>query len=254
MPKINVYLPDALAERVRQARLPISRICQSALTQALDGADRAAHDAVAEVALPEPVELTPPPNHHVAAILRQSYEVATLRGSGLVEPIDLLQAFLDEGESLVLNSLELLGFPAASIQSSIDAALGGRPGRVGIPRQPTGETVATLGGDARTTLRVAAAQATEHASSTVTGSHLLLGLIADTGTAGAALRGAGVTEVVTPAVLSALYYGATLGRLTTDRDADTASLRIMMFDVLERLDRLQSQLGGAEERRRPPAG
>ncbi|BCB89931.1 hypothetical protein Psuf_072440 [Phytohabitans suffuscus] len=99
MPKINVYLPDALADRVRDARLPVSRICQVALTRALDGADSAAHEEPADLTLPEPIDLTPPPNHHVAAILRQSYDSAAARGSAAVETIDILQAFLDEGRA-----------------------------------------------------------------------------------------------------------------------------------------------------------
>ncbi|MFI7079511.1 Clp protease N-terminal domain-containing protein [Micromonospora sp. NPDC049903] len=249
MPKINVYLPDALAERVRQARLPVSRICQTALTQALDGADRSAQDAVADLALPEPVDLAPPPNHHVAAILRQAYDVAAARGSAVVEPVDLLQAFLDEGESLVLNAVELLGFPAASIQAAIDGAVDRRPGRSRASRRNGGATPPTLGTGARTTLTTAASQAAAHGSATIAGSHLLLGLTTDDGTAGAVLRDVGVTEVVTPAVLSALYYGATFGRVATDRDADTASLRIMMFDVLERLDRLHHQIAAPAPRR-----
>ncbi|MEU5549714.1 Clp protease N-terminal domain-containing protein [Micromonospora sp. NPDC047793] len=249
MPKINVYLPDALAERVRQARLPVSRICQAALAQALDGADRAAHDAVADLALPEPVDLAPPPNHHVAAILRQAYDVAAARGAALVEPVDLLQAFLDEGESLVLNAVELLGFPAASIQAAIDGAVGRRPGGAHTPRRNGGVTPPALSADARTTVTTAATQAAAHGSATIAGSHLLLGLMTDDGTAGTVLRDVGVTKVVTPAVLSALYYGATFGRVTTDRDADTASLRIMMLDVLDRLDRLHHQITGPAQRR-----
>lgn len=35
MPKVNVYLPDSLAAAARQAGLPISEICQRALTVAL---------------------------------------------------------------------------------------------------------------------------------------------------------------------------------------------------------------------------
>jgi len=33
MPKVNVYLPDDLAERVKQLAVPISATCQQALTQ-----------------------------------------------------------------------------------------------------------------------------------------------------------------------------------------------------------------------------
>src|SRR5689334_2766776 len=35
MPKINVYLPDELAEAVKEAGLPVSAICQRALEQAV---------------------------------------------------------------------------------------------------------------------------------------------------------------------------------------------------------------------------
>ncbi|MDQ1521366.1 MAG: hypothetical protein QOI55_2439, partial [Actinomycetota bacterium] len=35
MPKINVYLPDDLAEAVREARIPVSAVCQRALEDAL---------------------------------------------------------------------------------------------------------------------------------------------------------------------------------------------------------------------------
>ena len=43
MPKINVYLPDALAEAVKEAQLPVSSICQAALESAVQKV-LAAHD------------------------------------------------------------------------------------------------------------------------------------------------------------------------------------------------------------------
>ncbi|GAA2050607.1 Clp protease N-terminal domain-containing protein [Polymorphospora rubra] len=243
MPKVNVYLPDALADRVREARLPISRICQAALTRALDGTDGMTRSADAETPLPEPIGLTPQPNHHVAAILRQSHDIAAGRGAATVEPVDILQAFLDEGESLVWNAVELLGFPAASIQAAIDDVLGDRAGSAGEPRPAT----PMLADGSRRVLSVAAAEAARHGSAVTTGSHLLLGLIADTGTAGEVLRNLGLTKVITPDVLSALYYGAAYGQLRLERDTDTTALRIMMLDVLDRLDRLQQQVA-------PPGG
>jgi len=247
VPKVNVYLPDALADRVREARLPVSRICQAALTQALE-AGGAAVESTAALALPEPLQLTPPPNHHVAAILRQSYDAAAARGSATVETVDLLQAFLDEGESLVLNTVELLGVPAAAIQSGIDAAVGRRPAPRGRPRQRQGgqdprRAAPSLSAGAHAALAVAAAQAAAHGSAATTGSHLLLGLLRDTGTAGEVLRAAGVAEVATPAVLSALYYGVSFGRLRLDRDTDAAWLRTMLHDVVDRLDRIEHRLG-----------
>ena len=35
MPKINVYLPDELAVAVKEAQVPVSAICQSALERAV---------------------------------------------------------------------------------------------------------------------------------------------------------------------------------------------------------------------------
>ncbi|WP_089156412.1 Clp protease N-terminal domain-containing protein [Micromonospora sp. NBS 11-29] len=239
MPKVNVYLPDALADRVREARLPISRICQTALTQALDGSQGAAHDTPAAVEQPAGITLDPPANHHVAAILHQAWETATARGSATVEPTHLLRAFLNEGESLVLNTIELLGFRTATIQAALEQA--DRP--TGPPS--SAEPIASTGTHA--VLSAAAAQATAHSSTATTGSHLLHGLIADQGTAGQVLRITGVTEVITPAVLSALYYGVAFGRMVPDRDTDTAVLRVMMHDVLDRLDRMGKLL--ATERR-----
>ncbi|MFJ8688932.1 Clp protease N-terminal domain-containing protein [Micromonospora wenchangensis] len=245
MPKINVYLPDALADRVRQARLPISRICQVALTQTLDGSRNARYDAPAELVLPEPVDLTPPPNHHVAAILRQSYDVAGAYGAATVRTIDVLQAFLDEGESLVLNTVELLGFPVAAIQAAIRDATGTRTTAAGPDHPSTGGNAPTMATGTRTALAVAATQAHAHGSAVTTGSHLLLGLIEDPGSAGQVLRKVGVTEAITPAVLSALFHGFTFGRMHLGRDADSAALRSMMLTLIERIDQLQRQLAAA---------
>src|SRR3954452_13836970 len=35
MPKVNIYLPDALAEAVKDAQVPVSAICQAALEKAV---------------------------------------------------------------------------------------------------------------------------------------------------------------------------------------------------------------------------
>ncbi|MGX1616907.1 Clp protease N-terminal domain-containing protein [Micromonospora chalcea] len=236
MPKVNVYLPDALADRVRDARLPVSRICQTALTQALDGAVGATHETPTTRALPAGLTLTPPANHHVAAILHQAYALASAAGASTVEPVHLLRAFLDEGESLVLNTVELLGFPAATIR----AALGETPAAAATPTDPVTSPAALA------VLAAAAEQATAHASAVTTGSHLLLGLLRDDGEAGDALRRTGVTAVVTPAALSALYHGVAFGRMLPGRDADTTVLRVMMHDVLDRLDRLQKRLDATD--------
>ncbi len=44
MPKINVYLPDELAAAVKEADLPVSAICQTALQKAVRDVTSAARD------------------------------------------------------------------------------------------------------------------------------------------------------------------------------------------------------------------
>ncbi|UED87524.1 Clp protease N-terminal domain-containing protein [Streptomyces profundus] len=242
MPKINVYLPDGLADRVREARLPISRICQIALTQALETVGAAAEWGASDSALLEPLALTPPPNHHVALILRQSYEAATARGSAEVDTADVLQAMLDEGESVALTTVERLGFPRALIGEALEhAAATHRAEATAVPpaRRPAGASQPGLSAGTRTALTRGADQATEHGSDLTTASHLLLGLILDAGPAGEAMRRSGVADTVTPAVLSALYFGVSFGRIRLERDSEDAWLRSRLADITDRLDRIE---------------
>lgn len=239
MPKVNVYLPDALADRVREARLPVSRICQIALTQALESAGDVAGFAPEDPGLPEPAGLTPPPNHHVAQTLRQAYDAARARGSAEVDTADILQALLDEGESLALNAIELLGFSRASIQSALTEAVGAHRS---AGADPAAGEAPTLAAGARAALAVGAAQAAEHGSGITTASHLLLGLIQDPGPAGDAMRLSGVAATVTPAVLSAFYYGVSFGRIQLDRDAEGAWLRGTLADITDRLGRIEHRI------------
>lgn len=238
MPKVNVYLPDTLADRVREARLPVSRICQVALTQALESAGDVAGFVPGDPGLPGAAGLTPPPNHHVAQTLRQAFDAAGARGSAEVDTGDILQALLDEGESLALNAIELLGFPRASIRSALKQAIGSH--RTAAAADAAATPALTTG--ARAALAVGAAQAAEHGSDATTASHLLLGLIQDDGPAGEAMRLAGVAETVTPATLSAFYYGVSLGRIRLEGDAEETWLRSTLTDVAGRLARIEDRL------------
>ncbi|WP_198663923.1 Clp protease N-terminal domain-containing protein [Jiangella endophytica] len=239
MPKVNVYLPDALADRVREARLPVSRICQVALTQALESTGDVAGFSPVDPGLPGWAGLTPPPNHHVAQMLRQAYDAARARGAAEVDTGDILQALLDEGESLALNAVELLGFPRASIRGALKQAIGSHrtaPGADAVEAP-------ALAAGTRAALAVGAAQAAEHGSDATTASHLLLGLIQDDGPAGEAMRLAGVTETVTPAALSAFYYGVSFGRIQLERDVEETWLRGTLADLTDRLARIEDHLG-----------
>ncbi|WLP88435.1 hypothetical protein [Gordonia sp. NB41Y] len=101
MPKTSIYLPDDLSVELKHANLPISSICQRALRVALESSE---NDSINL----DPADL--PLSAHVASILSLSFSAAARRGVGIVESEDILQAMLDEGESLILRGLIHLGF------------------------------------------------------------------------------------------------------------------------------------------------
>jgi len=58
--KISIYLPDELAARVREAKLPVSTVCQGALSQALRDLAAIGPHIDHEVELPADVEVDVP--------------------------------------------------------------------------------------------------------------------------------------------------------------------------------------------------
>src|ERR1700683_2739942 len=110
MPKISVYLPDDLAERVRTAQLPVSSICQAALLESLRQMSAAGSVSTQSSAvLPAGLEIESLAVSHFVDAVNLAYEVARGRGARLVETEDLLQGILDEGESAMLQTLEAIG-------------------------------------------------------------------------------------------------------------------------------------------------
>jgi ATP-dependent Clp protease ATP-binding subunit ClpC len=181
MPKVNVYLPDDLAAAVRRAGLPVSAICQHALTEALRAAGeaRSAIDALRDPGAGAPALTGATPR------LRRVLE----RAGPAADPARLLLALLDDGDNLALRILEMLDVDVAALR----AAAGG------------------LGGDAAAGRRVLAA-ALEGAiglgHSHLGTEHLLLGLAAEAGEL------LGVTPERVRRAIPAAVGSATLGYQT----------------------------------------
>ncbi|MEO7442163.1 MAG: Clp protease N-terminal domain-containing protein, partial [Acidimicrobiales bacterium] len=102
MPKINVYLPDDLAEAVKAASIPVSSVCQRALEQALQTAG-----AVRESVRRPPGDggiygrLTDRARH----VLMLAETQARQHRHGEVGSVHLLLAMLDEGGNLGIHVL-----------------------------------------------------------------------------------------------------------------------------------------------------
>lgn len=92
MPKVNVYLPDRLAEAVRRYEIPVSAACQRALEQ--------------EVAARLPfLELTP----RARDVLGEASVQAGRLGQNFVGVEHLMLAILDNPRSLAAQVIEALG-------------------------------------------------------------------------------------------------------------------------------------------------
>jgi ATP-dependent Clp protease ATP-binding subunit ClpC len=106
MPKINVYLPDALAEAVKEAQLPVSSICQAALESAVQKV-QAATTAGSTAASPS----------------RQARARARPRRrrdlNEHVDTVHLLVGIVDEGGNLGLKVLQSLDIEPADLRSEL---------------------------------------------------------------------------------------------------------------------------------------
>lgn len=237
MPKINVYLSDELAAAVKQAGVPVSPVCQQALTE-----------AVAKITTARrAVEAIRDPSLSRAAMARLSESVTrglTVRlatvldlartnagaegGSGVVGTGRLLLGLIEEGGNLALSILASLDVDLDELKSAADRQLthaevaanpsvnpeaeaNGSPGVV----QP-GEVALQLN-ELTMPGRIAIAAAFEASiglgHNYVGCEHLLLGLLGDADSqAGRALAGLGVDEAAVKRAMASALAGFAHGR------------------------------------------
>ncbi|MFI5907439.1 Clp protease N-terminal domain-containing protein [Dactylosporangium sp. NPDC051541] len=248
MPKINVYLPEELAEAVKATGVPVSAICQRALEQAvrrvtairetvlgeLDdhalaarlphltgrvrtvlrlAAEKASGKAATNATTKEPTEAA-----RKAATKDNSSEetgTATAVGTG-----HLLTGMLDEGGNLALHVLRAIDIDPARIPSVLKA---------GPEAGPAGQFSAP----AAAALELAVTEATALGHNYVGCEHLLLGLVAEPdGAAGQALRSLGAELRLTRRAVTAALAGY------VHLQAQAPSLDAL----LARIERLESRL------------
>ncbi len=234
MPKINVYLPDALAERVRAANLPISRICQAALSAALGSIDDRIVTGDLD-ALPEPLGLELPLNNYAVAIVQNGYASARRRGAELVDSGDLLDGLLGEPDALVYRIVErAAGVGADRIRTLL---------RERLPRGGADGIEPLLSDQGRRVLQIAQDEARRTSSPVIHGNHVVIGLLQDGGgVASTLLTELGVPHAVNTTVLDlmdeAIVYSRALSPTVPDNWTTTT-----LVDVGSRLDRIEKLLG-----------
>jgi ATP-dependent Clp protease ATP-binding subunit ClpA len=188
MPKINVYLPDDLAEAVKEAGVPVSAVCQATLEQAVRRLATIRQLVASDLDSATLGSRLPRSTDKARTAFGLAVEQARAAGVPLVGTEHLLGGLLAEGTNLALLVLHAMDIETGAVKAELDrAAAGSHPGGPDAGRRISGPLGAALVG------AVAAANALAH--NYIGCEHLLLGLISEPGgTGGQILRDLGVDE------------------------------------------------------------
>ena len=235
MPKINVYLPDDLAAAVRDAQVPVSAVCQSALER-----------AVRDVASLRATDLAPPEDHpglgtfgrftpRARKALALAEDAARAVPHNYVGTEHLLLGLIDEGGNLALKVLTTLDIELADLRSELLASMG-------PPSEPVAGRIAFTP-SAKRALEATTAEALGLAHNYIGCEHVLLGLIAtEPGLASQVLRRMGVERLTTRrAVITALSGFVQARQDHAPARSDTADV---LQQILQRLDSIERRLAG----------
>ncbi len=239
MPKINVYLPDDLADAVRDAGIPVSAVCQRALEQAVRRVT-----AMREIAVTTGLS-----DDHLAArlpsltararqVLRSAISAAR-DGGTTIGTGHLLAAIIDEGNNMAVRVLRAIEADPQAIADDLRQRSMAEPGTTTDDRafsEPAGSALAET-----------AAEATALGHHYVGCEHMLLGLIADTGgVAGHVLRERGAelrtTRRAVVTALAGYVHGSRAASTTSaalSRDLIADVLRAELAPIVERIGRLE---------------
>lgn len=240
MPKVSVYLPDDLADAVRDAQVPVSAICQAALERAVRevtaarGADEPPPEGASGVGLY--ARFTPRARHAVLL----ATEAARGVPHGYVGTEHVLLGILDEGDNMAIRALDELQVDRDELRAEIRASMpppGGDPLPGHVP----------FTARAKRALELAAKEALALGHNYIGCEHLLLGLLAtEEGLASRVLRRLGVEHRTTRmAVVSVLTRVGPPGPRATPPPASapaSASTEATLARILERLDAIERRL------------
>ena len=230
MPKINVYLPDDLADSVKDIGLPVSAICQRALEQSVKRVS--AIRSVGNLAGTDPTA-------GLASFTQRARDVVTLaitaageRGSAEVGTRDLLLGILTEGANLALKVLGSMDVDPAVVLREVRQP----------PAEPANETADRFSATAANALELTVVEALALGHNYVGCEHLLLGLVAEPdGAGGEILRGLGVEAKQVRQTVSAALAGYV--HLQANTGGVGAAVTQALEPVLRRLDRLEEKAG-----------
>ncbi|WP_436527386.1 Clp protease N-terminal domain-containing protein [Actinoplanes sp. HUAS TT8] len=252
MPKINVYLPDELAEAVRETGLPVSAICQRALEQAVRRVTAIRETSLAELSGADLEERFPLMTGRSRTVLGLAVERAARGSRASVGSGDLLGAMIEEGTNLAMHVLQALEIEPARLARDLEHATGEEPAG---PGAGVHFSVPAAGA-----LELAVGEAVGLGHNYVGCEHLLLGLAAEPdGVAGQVLRAAGAEPRLTRRAVASALAGyrhlqantaaaSGYSDLRNAGNADPAQLLATALQpLLARIERLEQRLAPGGE-------
>ncbi|MEU8318741.1 Clp protease N-terminal domain-containing protein [Nonomuraea sp. NPDC048881] len=249
MPKINVYLPDELAEAVKAAGVPVSAICQRALEQAVRRITAIRQTALGELDAGDLAERLPRFTDRARTVVKLAIDRARADAAPAVGTGHLLAGMLAEGQNLALHVLRAVDIDPAQVQRDLDRRPAGEEGGAG------GNPVVHFSDAAAGALELTVTEATAMGHNYVGCEHLLLGLITEPdGTAGQVLRALGaesrlVRRAVTAALAGYVHLRAQTSAAGDPAQALAVAVRQQLQPLIERIERLEQNLGSASEPR-----
>jgi ATP-dependent Clp protease ATP-binding subunit ClpA len=240
VPKINVYLPDDLAEAVKEMGVPVSAICQRALEASVRRVTAVRQATLGQVPLDDPAGRMAHFTAKSRAAVGLAVRSARASGSDTVGTEHLLAGLLADDTNLamvVLTSMEIepaaigqalaaAGVTAAAAAAAATSAAPTNPDPDSGPGAGAGASGGALrfSGPAANALELAVTEAISLGHNYVGCEHLLLGLASETeGTGGAVLRDLGADARPVRRAVTAALAGYTAISASKQARAQAAS-------------------------------
>ncbi|HZT65687.1 MAG TPA: Clp protease N-terminal domain-containing protein [Acidimicrobiales bacterium] len=234
MPKINVYLPDDLAEAVRDAQIPVSAVCQAALERAVREVSALRGDEAVAGGPRSGAFARYTPRARRAVELAD--ELARRHGHGRVGTEHLVLGIVAEGGNLALGVLASLDVDPADLGAEVEGVMASGPAE---PPSGCGDSALPMSPDMKRALELASKQAAKLGHNYIGCEHLLLGLVAEPeGVGGQVLRRMGLELRATRRAVVAALAG-----FVQSRSASPARSDDPIQQILQRLEKLERKLG-----------
>jgi ATP-dependent Clp protease ATP-binding subunit ClpA len=253
MAKINVYLPDDLADAVKDAGVPVSAICQRALEQAVRRISAIRETALSALDIADHAGRFSHFTRRARTVVQLAAEQARAAGAAEIGTRHLLGGILAEGGNLALQVLPAMEIDPGRLQRELQRRSPDGPATT----PPTGTDGLGPGfsDTAVAALQLTITEAAALGHNYIGCEHLLLGLIGEPdGLAGRILRGHGAELRLTRQSVTAALVG--YAHLSTQRAAGAAAapvtesalaaaIRQELEPLMQRVERLEQRLGPA---------